>query len=83
MKKHICIIEDEYKYFDANFEEIHEGDYLEYHSGRKEKIYLSTEGQLCTDATNPNWIKIGRAMPTEFGLYHLTNDELETAKLAK
>lgn len=42
MKKHICIIEDEYKYFDANFEEIHEGDYLEYPSGRKEKIYFST-----------------------------------------
>ena len=32
---------------------------------------------LGTDATNPAWIKSGRAVPCEFGIYPLTEDEMK------
>lgn len=35
------------------------------------KVYLTTEGELGTDATNPSWIKSGRAVPCEYGIYPL------------
>lgn len=50
-------------------------------SGLEEKIFLTADGRLGTDATNPFWIKIGRAIPCEFGIYPLSCGDLEDARL--
>ena len=34
-----------------------------------EKVYLTTENELGTDATNPVWLENGRACPCEYGIY--------------
>ena len=57
-----------YKYFDMNGKEIHEGDFI-LMNGKVQEVYLTDENELGTDATNPLWIKSGRAVPTEFGIY--------------
>ena len=59
------------RYFDMNGKEIHAGDYvyLNSKSNRPEKVYLTEDGYLGTDSTNPIWIENGRAYPCEFGIY--------------
>lgn len=64
-----------YRYFDKNGVEITEGCKIRYESGRIETVYLTTEGTLGTDATNPSWIKSGRAVPCEYGIYPLYANE--------
>ena len=72
-----CIYEgDAVRYFDKNGNELHDGDVVEYTSGRTEVLYLTNKGELGTDATNPEWIRTGRAEPGEYGLYPLTVAEL-------
>lgn len=63
------------RYFDKNGTEITDGCEIEYLDGRIEKVYLTEDGGLGTDATNPKWIETGRAVPCEFGLYPLTEAE--------
>jgi len=41
------------------------------------KVYLTNEGELGIDATNPKWIESGRAIPCEYGIYPLTVHDLE------
>jgi hypothetical protein len=60
--------EESNRYFDMNGEEIHEGDIV-LMNGRKQEVYLTENGYLGTDATNPVWIEKGRAFPTQFGIY--------------
>lgn len=55
-------------YYDMNGEEIHEGDVVLI-DDNKEIVYLTDEGYLGIDATNPIWIENGRAVPCEFGIY--------------
>ena len=55
-------------YYDMNDEPIHENDVV-IMNGRKEKVYLTDEDELGTDATNPIWLEKGRAVPCEFGIY--------------
>lgn len=43
--------------------------------GRTEKVYLSTENELCFDATRKSWIDSGKACPCEFGLYPITKSQ--------
>lgn len=41
------------------------------------------DDQLGTDATNPSWIKSGRAIPCEYGLYplgHIETNEVEVVE---
>lgn len=64
-----------YRYFDKNGVEIVEGSTILYESGRTEKVYLTDNGLLGTDATNPLWIENGRAVPCEYGIYPLQTDE--------
>lgn len=64
-----------YRYFDKNGVEIVEGSTILYKSGRTEKVYLTDNGLLGTDATNPLWIENGRAVPCEYGIYPLQTDE--------
>ena len=55
-------------YFDMNGTEIKEGDMVMM-DGRVQKVYATEENKLGTDATNPKWIELGRAVPCEFGVY--------------
>lgn len=63
-------------YFDKNGKEIKKGSRIKYPDGKIMKVYLTESGELGTDATNPLWIKDGRAVPCEFGIYVL--EEYET-----
>lgn len=66
-----------YRYFDRNGAEIFDGDTVIYTAtGRTEKVYLTDGGELGTDATNPVWIKAGRAVPCQYGIYPFTDKEL-------
>lgn len=62
-------------YFDKNGTEIREGDHIRFANGRVQEVYLTDRDELGTDATNPLWVKIGRAVPCEYGIYPLTPDD--------
>ena len=76
------------KYFDRNGKEITEGCTIKYlHVNkslqRTEKVYRTENNKLGTDATNPKWIESGRAVPCEFGIYPLTEEELEMVEVVE
>lgn len=79
----IKMVNDERKYFDKNGKEITEGCKIKFESGRIEKVYLTTEGELGTDATNPKWIESGRACECEYGIYPLTREETEEVEVVE
>lgn len=60
-----------YRYFDKEGTELHDGDFIRWDNGVIEKLYLTDNGRLGTDATNPIWIASGRAVPCEYGIYPL------------
>lgn len=73
-----------YRYFDKEGNELHEGDVVVFDAEivpegkvRKEVLYLTTEGTLGTDATNPSWLASGRAYPCQYGIYELTNEDMK------
>ena len=66
-----------YHYFDRNSIELHDGEVVQYESGSRQKLYLTENGRLGTDATNPVWIANGRAVPCEYGIYPLEEAETE------
>ena len=63
------------RYFDKNGVELFDGDTVKF-GDRVEKLYLTVDGELGTDATNPVWIKSGRAIPCEYGIYPLEFSEM-------
>lgn len=63
------------RYFDKNGVEITDGCKIKYESGEILKVYLTVDGELGIDATNPKWIESGRAAPCEYGIYPLTETE--------
>lgn len=71
----IKVDNDKRKYFDRFLTEITEGCKIKYPNGEIKTVYLTTEGELGTDATNPQWIEFGRAVPCEYGIYPLTEAE--------
>lgn len=76
------------KYFDRNGKEILEGCWIKYLHGDKsleriEKVYLTVEGELGIDATNPKLIDSGRAVPCEYGIYPLTREETEMVEVVE
>lgn len=75
-KAQIIYSKGKYQYFDKNGTEISNGDTIKWDSGMTEKVYLTTEGELGTDATNPSWIETGRAIECEYGVYPLTESDL-------
>lgn len=79
----IKTVNNELKYFDKNGKEITEGCNIKFEDGRIEKVYLTTEGELGTDATNPKWIEIGRAVECEYGIYPLTRQETEEVEVVE
>ena len=75
---------DAYRYFDKNGTELKDGDIIRYDSGREDKLYLTTNSRLGTDATNPSWVESGRALPCEYGIYPLEYGEMkEIVKVEK
>lgn len=78
------IVTDEYDvthYYDNNGDELHDGDYVSIGGGRPTKLYLTDQGFLGTDATNPAWIESGRAFPCEYGIYVLERGDMEDIEL--
>lgn len=74
---------DEWRYYDKNGVELHEGDIIRQGTGAENKLYKASTGRLGTDATNPAWIKSGRAVPCEYGIYMLCISDLEYAEKVK
>lgn len=75
-----------YRYFDKNGTEITDRCTIKYDHADKsliryEKVYLTEDGQLGTDATNPKWIESGKAVPCEYGIYPLTKEETEMVEV--
>lgn len=66
------------RYFDRNGDEIHQGDYVKrITDGQVKKVYLTEDGLLGLDATNPTWIENGRAGECEYGIYPFSLADLE------
>lgn len=66
-----------YHYFDKEGTEIHDGDTIKWDNGKIEKVYLTDQGFLGTDATNPKWIESGRAVPCEYGIYPFETQDMQ------
>ena len=66
---------DQVLYYDKNGTEITDGCHIKFPDGKVQKVYLTESGELGTDATNPAWIKMGRACECEFGIYALTYED--------
>lgn len=76
------------KYYDRNGKEITDGCYIKYMHGdksleRTERVYLTEDGELGIDATNPVWIERGLAVPCEFGIYPLGNEETNNVEVVE
>lgn len=67
-----------YRYFDKYGQEILEGNYI-LMDGRYRRVYMLDKeiNELGTDATNPSWVKSGRAVPCEYGCYPITPQDTE------
>lgn len=76
MRAKILCDGDVIRYFDKNGVELHNGDTVVADDGSKKVLYLTTNGELGTDATNPLWVESGRAAPCEYGIYPLTEADL-------
>lgn len=75
------------RYFDKNGIEITEGCKIRYDDGEIKTVYawFDDHGRigLGTDATNPSWIKSGRAEPCEYGIYPLGHNETNEVEVVK
>lgn len=69
------------RYFDMDGVELFAGDRIVHDGdGRVEKLHLTSNGSLGTDATNPDWIASGRAHECEYGIYPLYEADLRDAR---
>ena len=73
-----AIYTDGWHYYDKNGNELFEGDTVLCDDGNYEVLYATDEGHLGIDATNPLWIKQGRAVPCEYGVYPLNNADCKS-----
>lgn len=71
------------RYFDKNGVEIVEGSTIRYPDGKTQLVYLTDDGYLGTDATNPKWIEWGRAVPCEYGIYPLNEYDVEVCEVVR
>ena len=69
------------RYYDKYGNELKNNDRIRWNSGKEEKIYMTSDGYIGTDATNPHWIESGRASECEYGIYPLT--ELDMKEIEK
>lgn len=69
-------------YYDKNGDVLEEGVVINYVSANERHELVRTEdGKLGFDATNPDWIKRGKAAPFEYGVYPLEEHELADIEL--
>ena len=71
------------KYFDKNGKEITDGCKIKFSDGRIKKVYLTEKDELGTDATNPLWIEIGRAVECEYGIYPLNEADTNEVEVVE
>lgn len=64
------------RYFDKNGTELFEGDSVRLSDGTIRTLYRTQHGELGTDATNPERIQLGLAVPCEAGIYPLEFEEM-------
>ena len=69
-------------YHDRNGVELNAGDYIRLNEYAQPQMLYEWEDEygnkgLGTDATNPAWIKSGRAVPCEFGIYNLNSEDMK------
>lgn len=86
------IIEDGnvFRYFDKEGNELHDGDFVRFDgevtvdgNPLEKVLYMTEDGELGTDATNPAWIERGYP-PCYFGIYAITDAKvLEHTELIK
>lgn len=70
------------RYYDKNGEEIREGCRIKYpNDDRIYKVYMTEDGELGTDATNPLWLETGRAVECEYGIYPLNEEDVKSARV--
>ncbi len=69
------------KYFDINGTEIVRGSIIRYPDGRDREVFETEKGELGIDATNPVWVESGKAVPCEFGVYPLTEEDCEVVEV--
>ena len=82
--KHISWTADGgWKYLDKNGVEITDGCTIQTEDGNAKKVYLTDDGYLGTDATNPKWIEMGRAVECQFGVYPLTEEGCERCMVVR
>ena len=79
----IKVVNGKYRYYDKNGTEITDGCSIRYPDGKIEKVYLTNDGELGIDATNPKWIESGRAIPCENGIYPLGHNETNTVEVVQ
>lgn len=71
------------RYFDKNGKEVKAGDTVKIGDNSPQMLYRTADGELGTDATNPVWIREGRAFPCQFGIYPLTGAEVKEMVLVE
>ena len=82
-KKMIKIENGKRAYFDKHGNEIVAGSKIMWPNGRIEKVYLTQSNELGTDATNPQWIESGKAVPCEYGIYPLSKEDTEEIEIVE
>lgn len=72
-----------YRYFDRDGNELHDGDMVRFEAeatidGKviERRLYLTEDGELGVDATNPAWLERGYA-PCSFGIYPIHEETLK------
>lgn len=75
--------EDRVRYFDKNGKELTDGCKVRYPDGTIKTVYLTEEGNMGTDATNPAQIAAGRAVPCEYGIYPFEWDETKDLEIVE
>ena len=65
-------------YIDKDGNELQDGDIVCYPDGHTKKLYLTEDGELGIDATNPKWVERGWAAECEYGIYPLSATEVKT-----
>ena len=64
-------------YFDNLGDELFEFDMVSIAGGEPKTLYRTDDGQLGTDATNPEWIARGLASECEYGIYCLNREDMK------
>jgi hypothetical protein len=70
-------------YFDKYGREVKEGDTVKIGDCDEQILYRTVDGELGVDATNPVWIKSGRAVPCEYGIYPLSSSDIRDMVLVE